>query len=178
MPTINFQPLSCHASSTPPSGLVIAVAARRGAAGELLLDYRLHGVAALALPPPAVPGPADGLWQQTCCEAFVAPAAGPAYREFNFAPSGQWAIYDFAGYRQRNTSWQPSAAPRIACRSDGDTLYLAATVPAALLPAAGARLGLTVVAATAAGDKSYWALVHAAAQPDFHLAASFALPLP
>lgn len=178
MPTINFQPLSCHATGKPPSGLAIAVAARRGAAGELLLDYRLHGVAALALPPPAVPGPADGLWQQTCCEAFVAPAAGPAYREFNFAPSGQWAIYDFAGYRLRNERWQPPGAPHIACRIDSDALLLSAEIPATLLPNGAARLGLSVVAATPAGDKSYWALAHAADQPDFHLAASFMLPLP
>lgn len=156
----------------------IAVASRRGDAGELLLDYRLRGVDALALPPPAAPGAADGLWQQTCCEAFVAAAAGPAYREFNFAPSGQWAVYDFADYRRRNDAWQAPTAPRIACRRDGDTLHLTASIPAALLPSGAARLGLSVVAATPAGDKSYWALAHAAAQPDFHLAASFTLPLP
>jgi hypothetical protein len=178
VPTINSHPLSCHATGTPPRGLAVAVAARRGAAGELLLDYRLHGIAALALPPAVLAGPADGLWQQTCCEAFVAVADGPAYREFNFAPSGQWAVYDFADYRQRNAAWQPPTAPRIDCRSDGDTLYLMATVPAALLPANAARLGLSVVAATPASDRSYWALAHAAAQPDFHLAASFVLPLP
>ncbi|WP_374326858.1 DOMON-like domain-containing protein [Azonexus sp.] len=173
-----FHPLLQHAASPPPAGLMIAVTASRGAAGELQLDYRLHGVTILALPPPAVAGPADGLWQHTCCEAFIAVADGPAYREFNFAPSGQWAVYDFADYRQRNESWQPPAAPQISCRRDGDTLYLMATVPAALLPANAARLGLSVVAATPAGDRSYWALAHAAAQPDFHLAASFVLPLP
>lgn len=178
MSTLIFHPLRHHAASTPPAALAVAVAASRGAAGELQLDYRLRGVDALALPPPAVSGPADGLWQQTCCEAFIATIDGPAYREFNFAPSGQWAIYDFAGYRQRNDGWQPPAVPRIACRRDGETLCLSATVPAALLPTGAARLGLSVVAATPAGDKSYWALAHAAVQPDFHLATSFTLPLP
>lgn len=178
MSTANFHPLHCHAAGKPPPTLAIAVAPRRGDAGELQLDYRVHGLAALALPPPAAPGPADGLWQQTCCEAFIATVDGPAYREFNFAPSGQWAIYDFAGYRQRNADWQAPAAPRIACRIDADTLHLRATIPAALLPTGAARLGLSVVAATPGGDKSYWALTHAAAQPDFHLAASFTLPLP
>ena len=24
---------------------------------------------------------------------------GPEYREFNFSPSGEWAVYDFRGYR-------------------------------------------------------------------------------
>jgi hypothetical protein len=24
---------------------------------------------------------------------------GPEYREFNFSPSGEWALYDFRGYR-------------------------------------------------------------------------------
>ncbi|OMG52962.1 hypothetical protein BJN45_11990 [Azonexus hydrophilus] len=179
MSTANFHPLQCHATGNPPAGLEIHVSASRADNGDLHLTYRLHGAAAAMLvPPPATPGAADGLWQHTCCEAFIAAVDGPEYREFNFSPSGQWAIYDFADYRQHNTGWHAPAAPRIDCSRNGDSLLLSADIPAALLPAGAARLGLTVVAETAAGDKTYWALTHAGAQPDFHLAASFTLPLP
>lgn len=178
MPETRFHSLLCHASGTPPTGLGITAAASRNASGELVLDYRLCAIGSLELPPPAAPGPTDGLWQQTCCEAFIGGANAPAYREFNLSPSGQWAVYDFVSYRQRNECWQAPAAPSIACRNDGQVLHLTARIPLVLLPAGASHLGLTVVAATPAGEKSYWALAHAAAQPDFHLAASFTLPLP
>jgi len=178
VPDTRFHPLLNHATGTSPTGLSIVAAASRNTAGDLVLAYRLDGVSSLELPRPVAPGPADGLWQQTCCEAFVGRPDAPAYREFNFSPSGLWAVYDFTGYRQRADGWCPPAPPWTDCRIDADTLHLTANIPAALLPAGASRLGLSVVAATPAGEKSYWALAHFAAQPDFHLAASFTLPLP
>src|SRR5687767_9605876 len=41
------------------------------------------------------PWRADELWLTTCFEAFLRPAGTPSYREWNFAPSGNWAAYDF-----------------------------------------------------------------------------------
>ncbi len=147
--------------------------------GDLRLHYVLDAPEnALRIPPPAEPTATDGLWQHTCCEAFIAAVDEPTYREFNFSPSGQWAAYDFADYRQRNEAWQAGQAPRIAFQETGAVRTLTADLPAALLPAGAARLGLTVVLETRDGEKSYWALTHAGAQPDFHLAASFTLPLP
>ena len=84
------------------------------------------------------------------------------------------------GCRHRDTAWQPAAAPHISCRRDEDSLWLVADLPAPLLPAAPAtasRLGLTAVIESRAGERSYWALQHAAPQADFHLSASFTLPL-
>jgi hypothetical protein len=37
----------------------------------------------------------DELWRHTCFEAFVRTSPAPAYYEFNFAPSTQWAAYRF-----------------------------------------------------------------------------------
>src|SRR5689334_23534411 len=42
---------------------------------------------------------AEDLWQTTCFEAFLRADGEKSYREWNFAPSTQWAAYDFAAYR-------------------------------------------------------------------------------
>ena len=156
----------------------IEVAATMTDDGALALRYRLSAPpASLRLPPSLPPGPADGLWQHTCCEAFVA-EDGEAYREFNFSPSGQWAAYRFTGYRQRDTAFAPAAAPHLALLALSDGFELRASLPAAVLPAGHAlRIGLTAIVEAADGSKSYWALAHCAAQPDFHLRQSFALTL-
>lgn len=172
-------PLRRHPAALPPDGLDVAAAVRRGGDGGLRVDYRIEqALTLLWLPPAAAPLRRNELWRHTCCEAFIIPATGTAYREFNFSPSGSWAVYDFTDYRQSMTSPLLDTSPRIACRRDGDDLWLSAELPAALLPAGAARLGLCMIAETAAGDMSYWALTHAGARPDFHLAASFTLALP
>lgn len=147
------------------------------AAGDLQLRYRLRGSpGAIRLPPAAPPVATDGLWQHTCAELFVA-VDGEKYREFNFSPSGAWAVYDFAGYRER-TPGAPSGVPQIELTQDAVASELAVLLPASLLPGGGAlQVGLTVVLEAADGSKSYWALAHAGAQPDFHLRQSFTLTL-
>ncbi len=48
------------------------------------------------------PSRADELWQTTCFEAFLREAGADAYREWNFAPSGHWAAYDFSAVPRRH----------------------------------------------------------------------------
>ena len=176
---MKFHSLNCHPASPSVAGWTLSVGVERAAGGDLCLNYRLAGAAqALSLPAPAVPAACDGLWQHSCCEAFVAAVDGTHYREFNFSPSGCWAVYDFSGYRQRADDVCAAGVPRIECRIESADVLLAARVPAALLPEAAAMLGLSVICEALDGSKSYWALCHAAAQPDFHLAESFVLPLP
>ena len=174
---MTFHPLRCHAAGNPPPGIAIAVAADWQANGDLRLGYRLSGpVARLRIPEAARPEACDGLWQHTCCEAFVSASDAAAYREFNFAPSGQWAIYDFAAYRQRNEDWQASAAPLIDCWHDAGALLVQADIPRHVLPPGETwQIGLTAVLETLTGDKSYWALLHPDRQPDFHRRAGFTL---
>lgn len=153
------------------------------AAGELSLAYRLKGSPErLRIPGPLPPGPADGLWEHTCFEAFIAVADGPAYREFNFSPSGQWAAYGFSDYRQRDEAFKAAAAPRLAFRRLPDGVELDAVVSPELLPpdpaGAGYRLGLSAVVESADGGKSYWALAHPGPKPDFHRRDAFTLALP
>lgn len=161
-----------------PFGPVLAGVTHR-ADGSLQIDYRIADpTGQLRLPEPAPAEFTDGLWQHTCCEAFIAPAGGSDYREFNFAPNGAWAIYDFSDYRQRRATPPHRIAPSISSAKTAEALTLNATLPTALLPAADTwQIGLTVVLETMAGEKSWWALTHTAAQPDFHPLASFTLAL-
>ena len=41
----------------------------------------------------------DGLWESTCFEAFLTEEGQPDYTEFNYAPDGRWACYQFDDYR-------------------------------------------------------------------------------
>jgi hypothetical protein len=141
------------------------------------LVYRLAGdPVRLRLPQPATPGPADGLWRHTCCEAFLA-GAGEAYREFNFSPSGQWAVHDFDAYRRPAQDNAPPANLPILLERQAGGVALAVEIPSGLVPARTLALGLTAVIEAANGAISYWALAHAPGKPDFHRRETFALRL-
>jgi len=171
--------LTCHPASPCLAVTAIAVSVEATADDGLALRYRIRGTPdGLRLPSPLPPGPADGLWQHTCCEAFIAGGDDPGYREFNFSPSGQWAAYRFTGYRELDSSFAPPAAPQISLQALADGFQLDARLAASLLPADRLlQLGLSVVIEAADGSKSYWALAHGGARPDFHLRQSFTLTL-
>lgn len=171
-------PLHCHPANTAPSGLGVAVDVGRLASGGLRLHYRIHGINALRVPPPALPARTDDLWRHTCCEAFVATVNDRSYHEFNFSPSGSWAAYRFSDTRVRDDAWQIPQALRVDRVDDGHLLHLVVELPTSVLPPGANAIGLTVVAEHADGKLSYWALHHAGAHPDFHLPDSFVLTLP
>lgn len=172
-------PLTPYFADERGGARTVRVRLDRSACGGLALRYTLEHEGRLTVPQPRSAGPADGLWAHTCCEAFVAVAGEPGYREFNFSPSGQWAVFDFADYRQRADAAAPLPAPAIDCSAESGTLTLTARLPAALIPAAPPgrllMLGLTAVAEDDRGDLQYWALRHPAERPDFHDRRGFAL---
>lgn len=168
MRTVSLLP---HPGTPCPAVRAFTVTVDCGAA--LQLTYVLAGdLAALAIPAPTEPRRTDELWRHTCFEAFVAPGDGAPYYEFNFSPSGQWAVYGFASYRQRRDG--APAAPAATWTRDRERLTLAATLP--LAPPL--RLGLSAVVEGADGTHSYWALRHPGPRPDFHDAGGFALRIP
>lgn len=148
--------------------------------GGLHLRFSLHGrIARLRVPAPRPAARRDGLWAHTCCEAFIAAPGFPAYREFNLAPSGEWAIYDFSDYRARLPDPAPLSAPQILLQADDTRLTLEAVLAADSLPAGAAlQIGLSTVVETTDGGLSYWALRHPAERPDFHHRDAFSLTLP
>ena len=144
------------------------------------MHYVVSGeVEAIRWPQVLPSSPADDLWQHTCCEAFIGLTSESTYREFNFSPSSQWAAYQFNDYRVREPDFQAVVAPQINSLLLDRRFTLDAILPRALLPNGGElQLSLTLVIEAMDGSKSYWALAHDAAQPDFHLRTSFSLTLP
>lgn len=121
----------------------------------------------------------DGLWEHTCCELFFR-VPGGAYYEFNFAPSGDWALYRFASYRDVAIKPEYVFAGASGHRR-GDYWSLRAHLNLSALPDIpdGAwEIGLSVVAEMKDGSKSYWALTHPADKPDFHHPDSLAFKVP
>ena len=140
----------------------------------LLLRYLLSGrIADVRLPKPTVSGRADNLWKHTCFEAFARRPDEAGYREFNFAPSTQWAAYRFDDYRT-GMGEADIAPPTIEIAADADACALCATIE--LLPADW-RLALSAVIEETNGRKSYWALAHPPGKADFHHPDSFVLEL-
>jgi hypothetical protein len=173
--------LQCHPAT--PTQLVRGVAAQVGwGNGEALaLTFVLTGdLARLRIPAPQLPRRADHLWQHTCFEAFIRHKGQPAYCEFNFAPSGEWAAYAFFRYRN-GMSLVQDVEPYIAARRTGERLELDARVGLECLPPVRPRtrvqLALSAVIEDEQGVLSYWALIHPPGKPDFHHQDAFALEL-
>lgn len=167
--------LRCHPSSPASVALEIAAAARKLASGAFAFRYRVAGdVRALRVPGRAAARRTDELWRRTCFEAFVRAPGSERYLELNFSPSGEWAAYAFARYRER---LEPPAleAPAIRCTAGDACLEVEATVrleTPGFAPRDSA-LGLAAVIEDADGRLSYWALEHPRAKPDFHDAAAW-----
>src|SRR5258708_12741767 len=101
-----------HPDSRSFAAARIEVAVARPRADRLVLSYVVTGKMSDIRMPPVMPSArADELWRHTCFEAFVRAASGPAYYEFNFAPSTQWAAYRFNGYRSGMTAAEISPPP-------------------------------------------------------------------
>ena len=131
-------------------------------------------LAALRIPPAGPVRAGDRLWQHTCFEVFLS-ARMPAYTEFNFSPSREWAGYGFSRYRERAPA--PTVLPpeRLAVSGTQDALSLEAVIP--ILQPGSLRIALSAVIEDRTGGLSYWALAHPPGKPDFHHPDAFALEL-
>jgi hypothetical protein len=105
----------------------------------------------------------------------------PAYHEFNFSPSGEWAAYAFERYREGELITQPLLEPNVSVRVLESTLSLSAAIRLPLISKQNTRaklaIALSVVVEDEDGRLSYWALRHPAGNPDFHHRDAFALEL-
>lgn len=144
--------------------------------GGLRLRYEAEGrIGLVIVPGKAAPERTDHLWETTCFELFLRDAAGNDYCEFNFSPSGQWAAYEFDGYRSGMAPLELTAEPEIVVTADRTALVMDVTLALEMPPLCD--VALTAVVEEIGGLKSYWALAHGAERPDFHHPAGFTLQI-
>ncbi len=178
--------LEMHPESLCAEIFGIAASAVRQTANRLSLRYVVNGVISyVQFPPPAAPGRADELWRHTCFEVFLQVPGSAAYWEFNFSPSGQWAAYQFTGYRAGMRPFEPVVAPTIEMQTERERFAMRVTLDLTTLglPPNGVwRAGLSaIIEGSGEGQgphTSWWALAHPPGKPDFHHACNFALDLP
>ncbi|MCB1646846.1 MAG: DOMON-like domain-containing protein [Pseudomonadales bacterium] len=140
--------------------------------GSLTLRFLTSGpIAQLKRAPQApVPERQDELWRSTCYEIFLSRAGREDYWEFNLAPSGHWASYQFSGYRtgQMNSNALTLAAFSSATSEDSMLLTAEVLIEPALEARMPLQLGITAVLEDTSHAIQYYALVHADSRPDFH----------
>jgi hypothetical protein len=200
MPSISAKraALAVHPSTPNEAVRTLSAWVRKQDSDMLVFDYLLDAdLSRLRIPQPSANAPvgagvgtpsgvqvgagqrAHALWEHTCFEAFVVPVDVPGYHEFNFSPSGDWAIYRFDGYREGMAEAKVSRAPQILLHRGDGRVALEATVHleslAVLRDAARLKVGLAAVIEGANGRLCYWALRHPPGTPDFHHPSAFAL---
>jgi hypothetical protein len=158
----------------------IEVGVVRPRADSLVLSYIVTGkMSNVRMPPVMVAARSEELWRHTCFEAFVRASSGAEYYELNFAPSTQWAAYQFNSYRSGMRVAAEIGAPPIEVRSGPDCYTLQASLEldrlSGLPREALWHLGLSALIEDTSGRKSYWALAHPPGKPDFHHTDCFAL---
>jgi hypothetical protein len=173
--------LACHPDTRSTAVRSIEARISRSQDGILAVSYVVSGdLDRVRVPPPRAPRIADRLWQHTCCEIFISKNP-PAYYEFNFSPSGEWASYAFERYREGASLMSDLLDPRVTVRRTTETLELDALIDLARLSPVHSQgqlgLALSAVIEDDEGGLSYWALAHPRGKPDFHHPDAFALEL-
>jgi hypothetical protein len=171
-----------HPATPPPNPAfkVWASVDHAASLGAVATTNIWYGIGAPAerfvIPRLAEPWRAEGLWQTTCFEAFFQAAGEESYREWNFAPLGNWAAYDFTGHREDMTRADVEAPPYIRMEDNFTWWTVGATI--GVDAETHWKLGLSAILEEVDGTKSYWALAHPPGdKPDFHAADCFAAKL-
>ncbi|MEO7563912.1 MAG: DOMON-like domain-containing protein [Sphingomicrobium sp.] len=173
--------LSPHPAS-PPGKPPFKVWANVDYSGEFGATASLNmwfGVSAPAsrfvLPDHGEPGRRDELWRSTCFEAFLRPDGDSAYQEWNFAPAGDWAAYDFTARREGMAEAAVVAPPYV--RTEDNLTWWAFGATLSIESGRRWALGLSAVLEERDGTISHWALAHNGDRPDFHDPACFTAAL-
>jgi hypothetical protein len=170
----------------PAAELGLALTGRLARQGEWLrVLYLLRGDLDAVCWPEARSGAAeraDGLWQHTCFELFLAAEGAAPYWEVNLSPSGAWNLYRLDAYRRGLRPESDRVALPFVLRrtAEGVELELELALPADLARACqerALRLGVSAVIERREGELSYWALAHGGAEADFHRREDFLLRL-
>ncbi|MDR1646678.1 MAG: hypothetical protein LBR88_01375 [Zoogloeaceae bacterium] len=125
----------------------------------------------------AAPEP-ERLWAHGCCEIFIRAAGERAYREYNFAPSGDWASYAFADTRVPDANALAAPPPALDWQYTDKAVTLDVLLPLREADHTPLALALSVVLECSDARLVHCALAHPPGAPDFHHDLNFALALP
>jgi hypothetical protein len=174
--------LICHPETACEAITSIKSFLRWKTKGVLAVSYLVEGaIQDLRIPPYQSTHQGDDLWRHTCFEIFVGAKNDAEYYEFNFSPSGEWAVYEFRDYRDGGLIEDGGVEPTVTVNRKSDSLELRAEVPLERLPGLQLNVSLAVGLSVVVEDNDarifYWALKHPAGKPDFHHPESFALEI-
>lgn len=145
----------------------------------LLLESRITGdVDGIFLESPAdAPVRRHGLWEGTCLELFLAPAAAESYWELNMSPAGHWNVYRFSAYRRGMAEEESFKTLPFDFQRKPGSLELAMEIDlSGILPdPVPLHAAVCAVVRHRSGAATYWAVTHCAGCPDFHRRESFVL---
>jgi hypothetical protein len=181
-PQLHTISLKAHPLARNDAVRSIGVRVSRLQSGVLTITYALDAdLERLCIPQLGLPRIGERLWQHTCFEIFVRRKHLPAYHEFNFSPSGEWAVYAFERYREAAAPGHDDLTPRIAVRSTAMKLELDVALDLRGLSSRhttdALMVAISAVIEARDGSLSYWALEHAPGKPDFHHSNAFVLGL-
>jgi hypothetical protein len=179
VPTAAAPTHSLSPYSPQTGGLVRALQATVVRSGAVLhFQYTLDGdLSRIRIPERRPSAATNELWKHTCFEAFVMRAPESAdYRELNFSPSTQWAVYSFDRYREGMAPVAMPEPPDVRVETAPSRLQIDARANmGAPFADAPLRIAMAAVIEDDGGTISYWALQHAPSRPDFHHPAGFIL---
>ncbi len=171
--------LLCHPDNPVDAVESIEVAVSLSETGLFWARYHVEiPEGSLVVAAPRAAERTHGLWNGTCFEAFLRVPGQNEYVEFNFSPSSQWAAYQFTDYREGSIDLPIQSPPTIGLDTSASHFALEAELQ--LKPdwlAGPIEVSLTTIIEETGGRKSYWALNHAAGEPDFHQGDCFTLTL-
>ena len=162
-----------HPSTPPLEVSEMSVTMMRLMGGELLLRYRMNQSSKVVVPRGFSHRSQEDLWRRTCLELFLYDQNG-RYREFNFAPAGDWAAFQFASYRKLIGDYVPEVAPKIDFQRGPQMMTVTVRLPARLLDGVKSA-SLCAVVEEEGGHHWLWSLTHRREEPDFHDPMSFAI---
>ncbi len=162
-----------HPSTPPLEVSEMSVTMMRLMGGELLLRYRVNQSSKVVVPRGFSHRSQEDLWRRTCLEFFLYDQNG-RYREFNFAPAGDWAAFQFASYRKLIGDYVPEVEPKIDYQRGPQMMTVTVRLPARLLDGVKSA-SLCAVIEEEGGHHSLWSLTHRREEPDFHDPMSFAI---
>lgn len=141
---------------------------------ELILHYDLQGpLSELVIPEINSSGLfKDGLWKHSCFELFIKDQDQRSYTEFNFSPSGDYAIYRFSDYRKKDLDYRYRTFPQISASITGDHLFMDI-----IIETLSGEVAICAVIENHRNEINYYALTHQKEKPDFHDPASFILSI-